>query len=257
MDRAFQSSAYVTPSLCSGQALSRFCGLSNVANAGLRKVRATQNADLKALAHRTEYLTGTQFGGMLGQVGSKLCVLVPRDGATKAGKRCRTLAPPATLWRGGEAVLEVDLAKCTGCGQCTEVCPTGALRVEGGHAVVDAGLCRGCEACVPACPQDALAWKEAPVVAVRQEAPAALKADRGGALVRAAPAPWHRRVVPVLASMMRFTGQEVLPRVLEAIATSGDERSARPQAPHVPTVGQRLSGRGRTRQRRRGRHGRG
>jgi len=154
-------------------------------------------------------------------------------------------------------VLEVDLAKCTGCGQCTEVCPTGALRVEGGHAVVDAGLCRGCEACVPACPQDALAWKEAPVVAVRQEAPAALKADRGGALVRAAPAPWHRRVVPVLASMIRFTGQEVLPRVLEAIATSGEERSARPQAPHVPTVGQRLSGRGRTRQRRRGRHGRG
>jgi len=154
-------------------------------------------------------------------------------------------------------VLEVDLAKCTGCGQCTAVCPTGALRVEGGHAVVDPGVCRGCEACVPACPQDALAWKVAPVVAVPQEAPAVLKADREGALVRAAPAPWHRRVMPVLASMIRFAGQEVLPRVLEAIATSGEARPASSRAPHVPAVGQRLSDRGRTRQRRRGRHGRG
>lgn len=57
------------------------------------------------------------------------------------------------------AVVETDL--CIGCGQCTSVCPTGAISVRSqGQAVVDESLCRGCGACVQECPVGAVRMTE-------------------------------------------------------------------------------------------------
>lgn len=50
----------------------------------------------------------------------------------------------------------LDVARCTGCGACVEVCPTSALTLVEGKAHLDETLCRGCEACVAACPAGAL-----------------------------------------------------------------------------------------------------
>lgn len=47
--------------------------------------------------------------------------------------------------------------RCIGCGTCATVCPTGAISVREGKAMVDEQLCTACEACVAACPQQALA----------------------------------------------------------------------------------------------------
>ena len=47
-------------------------------------------------------------------------------------------------------------ARCVGCGHCTEgVCFAGAIRLEGGRAVVG-DACRGCGRCVDVCPQGAI-----------------------------------------------------------------------------------------------------
>ncbi|MBN2007233.1 MAG: 4Fe-4S binding protein [Anaerolineae bacterium] len=54
----------------------------------------------------------------------------------------------ATVW--------LDVPRCTGCGACTEVCPTGALTLVEGKAHLDDALCRECEACIQACPTGAL-----------------------------------------------------------------------------------------------------
>ena len=54
------------------------------------------------------------------------------------------------------AAVWLDVARCTGCGACVEVCPTGALTLVGGKACLDDALCRGCEACIQACPVGAL-----------------------------------------------------------------------------------------------------
>lgn len=54
------------------------------------------------------------------------------------------------------AVVWLDVARCTGCGACVEVCPTGALALVEGKARLDDALCRGCEACIRACPAGAL-----------------------------------------------------------------------------------------------------
>jgi ferredoxin len=48
--------------------------------------------------------------------------------------------------------------KCTHCGACTAVCPTGALAVQRPEMVVDFDQkkCSVCELCIPACPTRAM-----------------------------------------------------------------------------------------------------
>ena len=76
----------------------------------------------------------------------------------------------------------VDMARCTGCGACVEVCPVGAMALVDGKARVDEEACIGCEACVDACPEGAIQLvaqgelvpvPERPAPAVRQPSPLA------------------------------------------------------------------------------------
>jgi Fe-S-cluster-containing hydrogenase component 2 len=76
----------------------------------------------------------------------------------------------------------VDVARCTGCGACVEVCPVGAMSLVDGKASVDEEACTGCEACVDACPEGAIQpvvqgelvpVPERPAPAVRQPSPLA------------------------------------------------------------------------------------
>ena len=50
----------------------------------------------------------------------------------------------------------VDSDRCTGCGDCVEVCPTEAIALVEGKARVDEKTCIGCGACADECPQDAI-----------------------------------------------------------------------------------------------------
>ena len=49
----------------------------------------------------------------------------------------------------------VDVAKCTGCKTCSEVCPVEAIAVEE-KAKVDADTCVDCGTCVEECPEGAI-----------------------------------------------------------------------------------------------------
>lgn len=50
-----------------------------------------------------------------------------------------------------EPELQIDHAKCVGCGHCAAVCPEHAIRIEDGKAVLDRSLCKVCGACEDAC----------------------------------------------------------------------------------------------------------
>lgn len=51
-----------------------------------------------------------------------------------------------------------DDARCTDCGSCTAVCPTGALYIQRPmmSVIFDQKKCSVCELCVPACPLRAM-----------------------------------------------------------------------------------------------------
>lgn len=51
----------------------------------------------------------------------------------------------------------IYLAKCNGCGRCTEVCPAKALRVEQGRVRLIHTNCDYCGECEAACPTGAIA----------------------------------------------------------------------------------------------------
>lgn len=54
---------------------------------------------------------------------------------------------------------KIDQAKCNGCGECVNVCPTGVLEVKGGKCVlVNEKDCADCRACEVACPNNAISF---------------------------------------------------------------------------------------------------
>ncbi len=70
--------------------------------------------------------------------------------------RCPWCHNPET--QNPEREINYDPEKCTGCGTCVQVCPSGAARLEGAVSVLDRELCTRCGRCVDACPTGAREW---------------------------------------------------------------------------------------------------
>jgi MinD superfamily P-loop ATPase len=60
----------------------------------------------------------------------------------------------------GGQVAHIDLATCTGCGECVQVCRFDAIHEQDGNYHVDPIACDGCAACVYQCPQDSIKMHE-------------------------------------------------------------------------------------------------
>jgi electron transfer flavoprotein alpha subunit len=91
-------------------------------------------------------------------------------------------------------VVVIIKDKCTGCTQCVSVCPTGALEMKEGLAVVDPKLCNACGECVEVCPAEAMFLPGGPPEA--KEKPAAeAPASRLAEAAKPAPPPAEGREV--------------------------------------------------------------
>ncbi len=53
--------------------------------------------------------------------------------------------------------VSLDIKKCKGCTHCMRRCPTEAIRIRDGHAVIDSSRCIDCGECIRTCPHDAKA----------------------------------------------------------------------------------------------------
>lgn len=51
--------------------------------------------------------------------------------------------------------VSLDVSKCTGCTTCLKRCPTEAIRIRDGHAVISAVRCIDCGECIRVCPHKA------------------------------------------------------------------------------------------------------
>jgi NAD-dependent dihydropyrimidine dehydrogenase PreA subunit len=64
--------------------------------------------------------------------------------------------PEFLMWK-----VTVDKDKCTGCGECVDVCPVDVYQlVEGRSEPVDEDECLGCESCIEACDFEAITVEE-------------------------------------------------------------------------------------------------
>ena len=52
--------------------------------------------------------------------------------------------------------VRIDLEQCTGCGQCVEICPVTAIKIEKEKAVINKSECVDCGNCVDECPNGAI-----------------------------------------------------------------------------------------------------
>ncbi|MGO8990154.1 MAG: 4Fe-4S binding protein [bacterium] len=51
---------------------------------------------------------------------------------------------------------ETDYERCNGCGECVEICPVQAIKMEGDFPAVDKEWCIGCGVCAIPCPSSAI-----------------------------------------------------------------------------------------------------
>lgn len=62
-------------------------------------------------------------------------------------------------------MLEVDVTKCSGCGDCAVACPFNAILMVNGKANIEQSLCRLCNKCISVCPEGAIGMVQEPVTA--------------------------------------------------------------------------------------------
>jgi Pyruvate/2-oxoacid:ferredoxin oxidoreductase delta subunit len=182
-------------------------------------------------------------------------------------------------------MILVNQSLCTGCGACVSECPTDAITLTDGKALVDATLCDGCGSlaeehlrlCLQVCPVEALTWTVEPspesvtttALAVAEPptelAPARPEPKPGVVVARpmtelvrrepATPAPQYRALLPAVGGALVWFGREIVPRLVPLALDALDRALDRPvgQPTRAPSGASTLIGRGRSgrRQRRR------
>ncbi len=65
-----------------------------------------------------------------------------------------------------ETLCAHSRAEQTGCSNCLDICPTGAITPAGDHVAIDPMICAGCGECSALCPSTAITYEDPPVSAV-------------------------------------------------------------------------------------------
>jgi NAD-dependent dihydropyrimidine dehydrogenase PreA subunit len=145
-------------------------------------------------------------------------------------------------------MLHMNLDTCTGCGACVVACPTGAICLVAGKAVVNTELCTVCEACVEVCPTGAITVVGLPA----QTAPAAARPSQKTRTAPGGLALWT-------GIALALVEHQVVPRLADTLVAALERWQARSKPTQATTAWQDVIqgkvGRGPAyRHRRRGNH---
>jgi NAD-dependent dihydropyrimidine dehydrogenase PreA subunit len=157
-------------------------------------------------------------------------------------------------------VITIVVERCTGCGACVEVCPSGALYLVDGKAAVDRAFCRACEDCLAACPSEAIILiaqgepvaETVHVPALRPE-PEIIQVGTPSASVSL-----RSRVLPVVGAALTWAWREIVPWLVDLRLDTLNRQATRPQARggtrshEGPATSSKGSGRQRRHRQRRG-----
>ena len=115
-------------------------------------------------------------------------------------------------------------ASQTGCTNCLDVCPTGAISPNGDHVSIDPMICAGCGACASLCPSGSITYDAPPTDTLMRRIQVLAKAylDAGGGAPRLLVVNEHgAEMISLAARFGRGLPADVLPLELEAMNTFG------------------------------------
>jgi len=81
-------------------------------------------------------------------------------------------------------MFRIDSSRCTGCGNCVQACPQGAISLRNNLAVINQEQCIRCGSCVTVCPVNAISEKLPVHSSVRDTVPFYTEAGKGGGIMR-------------------------------------------------------------------------
>ena len=109
----------------------------------------------------------------------------------------------------------INTKDCNGCGICIDSCPVGAIFLQNNKAFIDTNLCEECEECLDTCPQRAIIHSSTvqiqemtPSVPIEIPAVVISNQDQQKSTTQ------QNAVIPVISSMLLWTGRELAPRLL-------------------------------------------
>jgi NAD-dependent dihydropyrimidine dehydrogenase PreA subunit len=134
-------------------------------------------------------------------------------------------------------MYRVDEATCTGCGDCVEACPAGAIALVEGRARIDDATCTECGRCADVCLQGASVMAVSanvadtgipPQAATRTPARVVTSVQSTdlarSPVVEVLPSESRRgRVWPIVGGALVWAARELLPEMLAAWRTSHAE----------------------------------
>ena len=112
----------------------------------------------------------------------------------------------------------------TGCSNCLDICPTGAITAKGDHVSIDPMICAGCSSCATLCPSGALTYDAPPTESLmrRIQTLATTFLGAGGTAPRLLVVNDHGgKMISYAARFGRGLPADVVPLEVEAINTFG------------------------------------
>jgi NAD-dependent dihydropyrimidine dehydrogenase PreA subunit len=130
------------------------------------------------------------------------------------------------------ALITIDRTLCSGCGECMDACPTGAisLDIDQGVSTINAALCDECLACMDVCPNDAIQTVASTDVVPAAAGEVVEGEVIGSQVILAAPAELrietHRpgRLAALTSAALTSVGSWLLPRAADALLNAVEHR---------------------------------
>ena len=122
-------------------------------------------------------------------------------------------------------MIMVNYEDCNGCGDCLETCTFNAILLQNDKATIDQERCEGCLACIEACHAGAIVCMEKeiqPETILITTNPTEVEAKRE---ITTKPGPIRNIVLPVLGSVLLWTGRELVPRLANLAINALDQQT--------------------------------